>query len=364
MRQVRSDSLYLVPRYNWIAAAVGAAASIGSAIYNMYSQKKNNDKVEDFTREQYDYNKQLNETIMAREDTAYQRAVADAQAAGLSPLVTAGTGGAGSGGTVSQSNLSMNTQAPQIEPNTFMDAMRALEQESMQKRQIDAQNKSQDKQIGFETMKLQTQLDAQNEMLDKQLEAAAQTQDKELADREAARIEQSKQFNAQLNFLIDSKNQDYILEMQKDAVHSASAMGITKLNFVTSQEELKAGYDAFTQAYLDAGDRAMKNYYADHGLGADNVAETTSGSSSSSSGVSTGLSGSASAGGSGHGSSGHGSSGFGASGSLGANYSAGDSQGDSVTKSSSVYDQMRNAQVSAGNRVGFPVLVPKVKRRD
>lgn len=354
MRQVRSDSLYLVPRYNWIAAAVGAAASIGSAIYNMYSQKKNNDKVEDFTREQYDYNKQLNETIMAREDTAYQRAVADAQAAGLSPLVTAGTGGAGSGGTVSQSNLSMNTQAPQIEPNTFMDAMRSLEQESMQNRQIDAQNKSQDKQIGFETMKLQTQLDAQNEMLDKQLEAASQTQDKELADRQAARIEQSRQFNSQLNFLIDSKNQDYILEMQKDAVHSASEMGITKLNFVTSQEELKAGYDAFTQAYLDAGDRAMKNYYADHGLGADNVSETTSGSFSSSSGVSTGLSGSASAGDSGHG----------ASGSLGANYSAGDSQGDSVTKSSSVYDQMRNAQVSAGNRVGFPVLVPKVKRRD
>ena len=62
---------------------------------------------------------------------------------------------------MSQSNLSMNTQAPQIEPNTFIDAMRSFEEQSMQKRQLDSQSKSQDKQIGFETMKLQATLDAQ-----------------------------------------------------------------------------------------------------------------------------------------------------------------------------------------------------------
>lgn len=354
MKQVRSDSPYIVPRYNWIAAAVGAATALGSAVYNAWSQNANNKRQEAWTREQFDYNKQLNNEIMQREDTAYQRAVADAQAAGLSPLVTAGTGGAGAGGTVSQSNLSMNTQAPQIEPNTFMDAMRSLEEQSMQKRQIDAQNRSQDKQIGFETMKLQTQLDAQNEMLDKQLKSASESQDKELAERQAARIEQSRQFNSQLNFLIDSKNQDYIFEMQKDAVRSATEMGIKNLNFVDTQEKLEAGYDAFTQAYLDAGDRAMQNYYSDHGLGADSVSETTSGSASSSSGVSTKLD----SGGYGH------ISAPSASGSLGASYEAGDSQSDNVTKSSNVYDQMRKAQVSAGNRVGFPVLVPKVKKRD
>ena len=72
MKQIRSDSPYMVPRY-WIAS-VGAAASIGSAIYNAYSQNRNNAKQESWTREQFDYNKQLNNLIMQREDNAYQRA--------------------------------------------------------------------------------------------------------------------------------------------------------------------------------------------------------------------------------------------------------------------------------------------------
>lgn len=46
-----------------------------------------------------EFQRELNEEIFEREDTAYQRAVADATAAGFSPLAV--TGGAGSGGTVS-----------------------------------------------------------------------------------------------------------------------------------------------------------------------------------------------------------------------------------------------------------------------
>lgn len=56
-------------------------------------------------QEQFDYQKQLNELMMEREDTAYQRAVKDAQAAGLSALSV--NGGASSG-------YSTSAPAPQI----------------------------------------------------------------------------------------------------------------------------------------------------------------------------------------------------------------------------------------------------------
>lgn len=50
-------------------------------------------------KEQMEYVKKLNEEIMKREDTAYQRQVNDLRKAGLSPLM-ADNGGAGAGGTM------------------------------------------------------------------------------------------------------------------------------------------------------------------------------------------------------------------------------------------------------------------------
>lgn len=61
-------------------------------------------------REQFDYQKALQERIFAREDTALQRRMADAAAAGLNPYSVINSGGANAGSVV-------KTEAPQLNAN-------------------------------------------------------------------------------------------------------------------------------------------------------------------------------------------------------------------------------------------------------
>lgn len=68
-----------------IVALVGSLVSAGVQIHN--------------DKKTQDYNKELNQTVMEREDNSWQRAVADRSSAGLS--VAGLSQGAGSGGTVS-----------------------------------------------------------------------------------------------------------------------------------------------------------------------------------------------------------------------------------------------------------------------
>lgn len=84
------------------------------AILNALQQQEANNKNLAFQRDQLEYQKALNELIMQREDTAYQRTVEDMRNAGLNPLMMSGTNG--SGGTV-QAPEALNTQASQLNYN-------------------------------------------------------------------------------------------------------------------------------------------------------------------------------------------------------------------------------------------------------
>ena len=96
-----------------LAAGAMAGAQIGTDLYNTYEQTKIARQNLQFQRENLAYQKDVQNTEWMREDNAVQRRKADLIAAGLSPVLAAGS--AANAGPV------VATQAPRRDPVTIPD---------------------------------------------------------------------------------------------------------------------------------------------------------------------------------------------------------------------------------------------------
>lgn len=99
------------------ALGLGATATkIGTGIYGAVESKKQYNNENEFRQEQFEYNKNMNELQMQREDNQIQRMVTDAQKAGVSPLEPLG----GQSATIIGANQSTDPVGAQ---NAFLNAL-------------------------------------------------------------------------------------------------------------------------------------------------------------------------------------------------------------------------------------------------
>ncbi|QCS36788.1 DNA pilot protein [Tortoise microvirus 104] len=176
-------------------------------------------------QEQADYTKAVQQETWNREDTAYQRAVADAKSAGLSPLAISGGASAGSiASQPSQPALQAYTgQAAQLDMATAIDAISSLGQLGLEQEKLEFQKVQHNDQLSENekqrtlqrettATQTQTQLESLSQSLAQQAEQFSKTQD--LENRKLIQNEQL--LTKQLSQAMDLKNKDLAHDLSKD----------------------------------------------------------------------------------------------------------------------------------------------------
>lgn len=263
-----------------IAAIISAVIGVGTSVGNWLTGKSVSDEANNTnlqaTREtnalkqqqfekQMDYTKQVQQETWRREDTSYQRSVADLQAAGLSPLAMNGTNDAGS---VVNQPAAPDLQAgsvtpflqgiyPQISSAEIQNAIIAQKKVEQEDKRIDLElNKHltktdfENRELEFRRESLAAELEQRNRQFLDQLTQQASQHAELLTEKQQQRMQDLGVANRQLAELVRTNDrktkqalQEYYLEQVKTATGGRSA------NFKVYDNE--AEYDQALQRYYD-----------------------------------------------------------------------------------------------------------------
>lgn len=184
-----------------ILGAGSQLATAGANVAGAYNQIKTNDLNYKLQKEQYDYQKNLQQIMFSREDNAVQRRVADLKAAGLSPTLAAGS--AASAGPV------VSTQVPQKESD--LSAYLTLANiQTMLAQQQKAQTEADIARQSLAQAKIQTQSSAlSKELLGNQVELS-NLDKKYYLNKGVAPIEVNQDWQQRLVNLLYPKIEDWV----------------------------------------------------------------------------------------------------------------------------------------------------------
>lgn len=184
------------------ALNVGAnLLTAGANVFGAINEKKTNDLNYQLQRDQYEYQKNLQQIMFGREDNAVQRRVADLKAAGLSPTLAAGS--AASAGPV------VSTSAPQKQSD--LSAYLAIAQiGTMLANQQKAQTEADIARQSLAQAKIQTQASAlSKELLGNQVEMS-NLDKKYYLDRGTSPVEVGQDWQQRLVNLLYPKIEDWM----------------------------------------------------------------------------------------------------------------------------------------------------------
>lgn len=146
-----------------VATVVSSVVAAGTSAYNSHKQEQMNNELLDREDDKIQMTKELQEKQWAREDTALQRKVSDARAAGLSPLAALGATGSPST-PINYTGSAGQVQAPQMDLSNTLGLLSSLATDATSMRNTDVNANTQSEATRAHTAEVKAQIDSQEKM--------------------------------------------------------------------------------------------------------------------------------------------------------------------------------------------------------